>query len=53
MLYLSVIYLHGSVHHVHAVPMRPEKTLDPLELELQIVPSHYVVAGRTARALNP
>ena len=34
------------VHHMHAVPVMPEKILEPLELELQ------VVMRRVASVLN-
>ena len=40
-----------SVHHIHAVHEEPEKSVNPLELELQKVVSCHVGAGNRTLVL--
>ena len=45
LLYVFVLPAYMSMHQVHAVPREPTRgSQDALELELQMVGSHHVVA---------
>lgn len=41
-MYTGVLPTHLSVYHV---ALRGQKTLDPLDLELQVAGSHHMSAG--------
>jgi len=49
--YVSALPAGTYAHHVLQCPWRPEKLLDPLELELQLVMSWHVGTGNWTQVL--
>jgi hypothetical protein len=42
LMYMGVLSAYKSVHHIYAVPVRPEEGSDILGLKLRMVVSHHL-----------